>query len=192
MTKTDLKSKLPSLDDLFSTEEERQAENLEKVVDINLSDLKPFKDHPFKVIENEELMEMAKSIQDNGVLVPAIVRPTKDGKYEIISGHRRNKASELAGNETLPCIVRELSDDEATIIMVDSNMQRETILPSEKAFAYKMKLEALKHQGKRIDLTCDQVGDKLSGKKSVQLLAEQVGDRSSPPRGSARTPRGSR
>lgn len=167
MTKTELKDKLPKLDELFSTQEERETQDLEKVVDINLSDLRPFKDHPFKVVENEELMEMVKSIQDSKVLVPAIVRPLENGKYEIISGHRRKKASQLAGKETLPCIVRDLTDDEATIIMVDSNIQREKILPSEKAFAYKMKLEAIKHQGQRNDLTSRQVGDKLSAAKLV-------------------------
>lgn len=119
---------------------------------------------------------MRDSIKENGVLVPALVRPKENGRYEMVSGHRRKFASQLANNDTIPCIVRNLSDDEAIIIMVDSNLQREEILPSEKAFAYKMKLEAISHQGKRNDLTCDQVGDKLNGKKSVVLLAEEVGD----------------
>lgn len=176
MSKSEIKMPLPKLDDLFTTQEERDNEKLEKVVDIKLSNIKDFPNHPFKVINNEEMEQMKESIKENGVLVPVLVRPKEDGTYEMISGHRRKFASQLAGNETIPCIVRELSDDEATIIMVDSNMQREKILPSEKAFAYKMKLEAMKHQGKRNDLTSDQVGEKLESKYSVELLADEVGD----------------
>ncbi len=176
MAKNTSKMPLPKLDDLFTTEEDRVNANLEKVVDIKISDIDDFPNHPFKVIENEEMYNMRDSIKENGVLVPALVRPKENGRYEMVSGHRRKFASQLANNETIPCIVRNLSDDEAIIIMVDSNLQREEILPSEKAFAYKMKLEAISHQGKRNDLTCDQVGDKLNGKKSVVLLAEEVGD----------------
>ncbi len=176
MAKNTSKMPLPKLDDLFTTEEDRVNANLEKVIDIKISDIDDFPNHPFKVIENEEMYNMRDSIKENGVLVPALVRPKENGRYEMVSGHRRKFASQLANNDTIPCIVRNLSDDEAIIIMVDSNLQREEILPSEKAFAYKMKLEAISHQGKRNDLTCDQVGDKLNGKKSVVLLAEEVGD----------------
>ena len=165
MAKNIPKMPLPKLDDLFTTEEERTNDKLEKVIDIKISDIDDFPDHPFKVIENEDMYNMRDSIKENGVLVPALVRQKSDGRYEMVSGHRRKYASQLANNETLPCIVRDLTDDEAVIIMVDSNLQREEILPSEKAFAYKMKLEALKHQGKRVDLvdksTSRQVGEKL-------------------------------
>ena len=167
---------LPSLDDLFTNQKTRDEADLEKVVNIKLTDIDDFPDHPFKVIVNDELKDMATSIKEKGVLSPALVRKKDNGKYEMISGHRRKKASELANMDTIPCIVRDLTDDEATIIMVDSNLQREKVLPSEKAFAYKMKLDALSHQGKRNDLTCDQVGDKLEKKKSVELLADEVGD----------------
>ena len=149
MAKDLSKMPLPKLDDLFTTEEERTNANLEKVIDIKISDIEDFPDHPFKVIENDDMYNMRDSILENGVLIPALVRPKDDGKYEMVSGHRRKFASELAGKETIPCIVRNLTDDEAVIIMVDSNLQREEVLPSEKAFAYKMKLEALSHQGKR-------------------------------------------
>ena len=176
MAKNTSKMPLPKLDDLFTTEEDRVNANLEKVIDIKISDIDDFPNHPFKVIENEEMYNMRDSIKENGVLVPALVRPKENGRYEMVSGHRRKFASQLANYDTIPCIVRNLTDDEAIIIMVDSNLQREEILPSEKAFAYKMKLEAISHQGKRNDLTCDQVGDKLNGKKSVVLLAEEVGD----------------
>lgn len=147
----------------------------EKVIEIPLAELHPFKNHPFKVKDDDAMMETADSIRQYGVLVPAIARPSPEGGYEIIAGHRRHRASELAEKETMPVIVRSLDDDAATIIMVDSNLQRESLLPSERAFAYKMKLEAIKHQGVRNDLTCDQVGHKLDGKKSVQLIAEQAG-----------------
>ncbi len=174
MAKNIPKMPLPKLDDLFTTEEERTNDKLEKVIDIKISDIDDFPDHPFKVIENEDMFNMRDSIKENGVLVPALVRQKPDGRYEMVSGHRKY-ASQLANNETLPCIVRDLTDDEAVIIMVDSNLQREEILPSEKAFAYKMKLEALTHQGKRTDYF-SQVGEKLESKYSVQLLAEEVGD----------------
>lgn len=176
MAKDLSKMPLPKLDDLFTTEEERVSANLEKVVDIKINDIDDFPDHPFKVIENDDMYNMRDSIKENGVLVPALVRPKSNGRYEMVSGHRRKFASQLANKETIPCIVRDLSDDEAIIIMVDSNLQREEILPSEKAFAYKMKLEALSHQGKRTDLTSDQLGEKLESKYSVQVLAEEVGD----------------
>ena len=169
---------LTSLDDLFSTEEERSKEKemVSAVVSIPLSRLRDFPNHPFKVRDDEKMQETVESVKAYGVLVPAIVRPRPDGDYEIVSGHRRKRASELAGLQELPAIVRELDDDAATIIMVDSNLQRENILPSERAAAYKMKLEAIKRQGERKDLTCTQVGHKLDGKKSVQRVAEDAGE----------------
>ena len=169
------KVELASVDDLFSTEEGRQDAKLEKIQEIPLSELHPFKNHPFKVKDDEAMMETADSVRQYGVLVPAIARPDPEGGYELVAGHRRHRASELAEKETMPVIVRDLDDDAATIIMVDSNLQRESLLPSERAFAYKMKLEAMKHQGERMDLTCSQVGNKSAGKKSSELLAEQVG-----------------
>ena len=169
------KIELASVDDLFSTEEGRQDAKLEKIQEIPLSELHPFKNHPFKVKDDEAMMETADSIKQYGVLVPAIARPDPEGGYELVAGHRRRRASELAEKETMPVIVRDLDDDAATIIMVDSNLQRESLLPSERAFAYKMKLDAMKHQGERVDLTCSQVGNKLEGKKSSEILAEQVG-----------------
>ena len=169
------KIELASVDDLFSTEEGRQDAKLEKIQELPLSELHPFKNHPFKVKDDEAMMETADSIKQYGVLVPAIARPDPEGGYELVAGHRRHRASELAEKETMPVIVRDLDDDAATIIMVDSNLQRESLLPSERAFAYKMKLNAMKHQGERVDLTCSQVGNKLEGKKSSEVLAEQVG-----------------
>ena len=169
------KIELASVDDLFSTEEGRQDAKLEKIQEIPLSELHPFKNHPFKVKDDEAMMETADSIKQYGVLVPAIARPDPEGGYELVAGHRRHRASELADKETMPVIVRDLDDDAATIIMVDSNLQRESLLPSERAFAYKMKLDAMKHQGERVDLTSSQVGNKLEGKKSSEILAEQVG-----------------
>ena len=169
------KVELASVDDLFSTEESRLEERLEKIQEIPLSELHPFKDHPFKVKDDESMMETADSIKQYGVLVPAIARPDPEGGYELVAGHRRHRASELAEKETMPVIVRDLDDDAATIIMVDSNLQRESLLPSERAFAYKMKLEAMRHQGERMDLTSAQVGRKLAGKESREILAEQVG-----------------
>ena len=157
MAKQESKMHLPTIDDLFTSQEERDNANLEKVVDIRISDIDDFPKHPFQVIKNAEMDEMVESIKSKGVLVPAIVRKKENGKYEMISGHRRKKASELADLDTIPCIVRDLSDDEATIIMVDSNLQREKLLPSEKAFAYKLKMEALSHQGK---ITSRQVVEK--------------------------------
>ena len=161
------KMHFPKLDDLFTTEEERVKNNSELITEIDISIIDNFPDHPFKVIENEELLQMSESIKEKGVIVPALVRPKEDGRYEMISGHRRKRASELAGLEKIPCIVRELSDDEAIIAMVDSNMQREEILPSERAFAYKMKLDALNHQGKKI------TSGQLDQKYSRELLANE-------------------
>ncbi|MFR1350954.1 MAG: ParB/RepB/Spo0J family partition protein [[Clostridium] symbiosum] len=169
------KIELASVDDLFSTEESRQDEQLEKIQEIPLSELQPFKDHPFKVKDDDAMIETADSIKKYGVLVPAIARPLPDGGYELVAGHRRRRASELAGKETMPVIVRDLDDDAATIIMVDSNLQRENLLPSERAFAYKMKLEAIKHQGARTDLTSVQVEQKLSARDQV---AKEAGERS--------------
>ena len=169
------KIELASVDDLFSTEESRQDEQLEKIQEIPLSELHPFKDHPFKVKDDDAMIETADSIKKYGVLVPAIARPLPDGGYELVAGHRRRRASELAGKETMTVIVRDLDDDAATIIMVDSNLQRENLLPSERAFAYKMKLEAIKHQGARTDLTSVQVEQKLSARDQV---AKEAGERS--------------
>ena len=167
--------KLASVDDLFSTEESRADEQREKVVEIPLSELHPFKNHPFKVKDDEAMMDTAESIRQYGVLVPAIARPDPNGGYELVAGHRRHHASEIAGKETMPVIVRDLDDDAATIIMVDSNLQREELLPSERAFAYKMKLEAMKRQaGRPSKENCSQVGNDF-GKKSSEILAEQVG-----------------
>ena len=176
MEKKKEKMYLPSIDDLFTTQKTRDEADLEKVVNIKLNDIDDFPEHPFKVIVNDELKDMAESIKEKGVLSPALVRQKDDGRYEMISGHRRKKASELANKDTIPCIVRDLTDDEATIIMVDSNMQREKVLPSERAFAYKMKLEALNHQGKRNDLTSVEIAQKLQSKTSRQIVAEQVGE----------------
>ena len=164
---------LASFDEIFSTQESRDDAKREKVMDIPLSDLHTFKGHPFKVLDDEKMVETVESIKQYGVLVPAIARPDPDGGYEIVSGHRRHRASQLAGLETLPVIVRDLDDDEATIIMVDSNLQRETLLPSERAFAYKMKLEAVKHQGQRTDLTSRRVVGKL---EMADVVGEQAGD----------------
>ena len=168
------KVELASVDDLFSTEESRADAQREKVVEIPLSELHPFKGHPFKVKDDEAMMETADSIKQYGVLVPAIARPDPEGGYELVAGHRRHRASELAEKETMPVIVRDLDDDAATIIMVDSNLQRESLLPSERAFAYKMKLEAVKHQGARTDLTSRQVGEK--SQTSIQKVADQAGE----------------
>lgn len=173
MIKEEQRMPLAKLDDLFTTQKERDEEKLEKVNNLPLDKIQDFNNHPFKVLINEEMYEMVDSIQKYGVLVPAVVRPLSNGKYEMISGHRRKKASELANNETLPCIIRNLTDEEATIIMVDSNIQRENILPSEKAFAYKMKLDAMKRQGARTDLTSDRIGEKLT---SVEKLAIESPD----------------
>ena len=168
------KVELASVDDLFSTEESRADAQRERVLEIPLSELHPFKNHPFKVKDDESMMETADSIRQYGVLVPAIARPDPEGGYELVAGHRRHRASELAEKETMPVIVRDLDDDAATIIMVDSNLQRESLLPSERAFAYKMKLEAVKHQGARTDLTSRQVGEK--SQTSIQKVADQAGE----------------
>lgn len=153
---------LPSVDDLFSTEEERAEARLEKIVNLSFSEISDFPNHPFKVRMDEAMREMTESVKQYGVLVPALVRPKPEGGYEMVAGHRRKKAADLAGLAEIPCIVRQLTDDEATIIMVDSNLQREQILPSEKAFAYKMKLDAMKRQGQRTDLTFGPPGQKSS------------------------------
>lgn len=159
---------LPTLDDLFTTQEMRDDAKLERVQNIPLSELHPFKDHPFKVQNNEEMERMIESIRKVGAITPALARPLPDGGYELISGHRRLAACQVLGIETMPVIVREMSDDEAVIAMVDANLQRETILPSEKAFAYKMKLEAIKHQG----MTSVQLGQKLLSRSSVAADAK--------------------
>ena len=166
---------LSSYDDIFQTDQSREESQQERVQEIPLSELHPFKGHPFKVLDDDAMQKTVESIAQFGVMTPAIARPRPEGGYELIAGHRRHHASELAGKETMPVIVREMDDDAATILMVDSNLQRETILPSERAFAYKMKLEAMNHQGERVDLTCSQLGNKSAGKKSSELLAEQVG-----------------
>ncbi|RXI40174.1 chromosome partitioning protein ParB [Clostridium tetani] len=165
--------KLASVDDLFSTEESRADENREKIIELPLTELFPFKDHPFKVIDNEAMFDTAESIKQYGVLVPAIARPRDGGGYELVAGHRRKRACELAELETMPVIVRNLDDDEATIIMVDSNLQRENILPSERAFAYKMKLDSIKRQGARNDLTSRQVVGKL---ETADIVGKESGD----------------
>lgn len=162
MTKKKRKLELSGVDDLFSTEKDRQQEKLEKVQEIPLEKLTPFKNHPFKVIDDESMLRTVESVAQYGVLAPLIARPKEGGGYELISGHRRKHAAELAGLSVVPVIVREMDDDAATILMVDSNLQRETILPSERAWAYRMKLEAMKHQGSRTDLTSVQVAPKLS------------------------------
>ena len=167
MRKTDFT--LPTLDDLFTTQEMRDDAKLERVQNIPLSELHPFKDHPFKVQNNEEMERMIESIRKVGAITPALARPLPDGGYELISGHRRLAACQVLGIETMPVIVREMSDDEAVITMVDANLQRETILPSEKAFAFKMKLDAIKHQGK----TSVQVAEKLL---SVEKVADEAGE----------------
>ena len=169
--------RLNSYDDIFSTEETREDEKREKVMDMPLSELHPFPDHPFQVRDDDSMKETVDSIKEYGVLVPAIVRPRADGGYELISGHRRKHACELAGLPTMPVIVRDLDDDAATIIMVDSNIQRENILPSERAKAYKMKLDAIRRQaGRPSKENCAQVGHNFDGKKSVQIVADQAGE----------------
>lgn len=164
------------LDDLFSTDESRAESQLEKVVTLNPAEISDFPNHPFKVKQDEAMAEMVDSIRKYGVLVPALVRPKEDGGYEMVAGHRRKFAAALAELTEIPCIVRNLTDDEATIIMVDSNLQRETILPSEKAFAYKMKLDAMKRQGQRSDLTSAPLEPKLKGSRSNEELAANSPD----------------
>ena len=167
---------LPSVDELFTTQENREEQSLEKVMNIPVDLIDDFPNHPFKVLDDSEMIDLSTSIKEYGVLVPALVRPKEDGRYEMVAGHRRKHGSILAEKTELPCIVRNLTDDEAILIMVDSNLQREHILPSEKAFAYKMKLDAMKRQGKRADLTCAPLEHKSKGIKSRDLLATQSED----------------
>lgn len=164
---------LKSVDDIFQTEENRVDAQRERVQEIPLDQLKPFKNHPFKVRDDQRMLDTVDSIREYGVLVPAIARPDPEGGYELISGHRRKRGCEMAGLQTMPVIIRDLDDDAAVLVMVDSNIQREELLPSERAFAYKMKLEALKHQGARSDLTSSQLGTKL---RADELLAQQAGE----------------
>ncbi len=171
-----IKMSRPTTADLFSTQEERDEAERESVHDILLTEISDFPDHPFKVKMDEEMMNMAESVRKYGVLVPAIVRERPEGGYEMIAGHRRRMASELAEQTTMPCLIRNLTDDEAILGMVDSNLQREKILPSEKAFAYKMKLEAMKRQGQRTDLTLSPLATKLRGQRSDEILGKQVGE----------------
>ena len=171
----EIKLNLPVADDLFSTQEERDEAKREYVADIPLTEISDFPNHPYKVKQDESMLELAASIREKAVVNPALVRPKPEGGFEMVAGHRRKFASELAGKTVMPCIVRNLTDDEATIIMVDSNLQREKVLPSEKAFAYKMKLDAMKRQGQRTDLTSTPVEQKLS-KYSVEILGEAVGE----------------
>ena len=179
MTKSrEINMNLPSADDLFTTQEERDQKNQEYVKNISIYEITDFPNHPFKVKMDDKMLETIESVRAHGVLVPALVREKPTGGYEMISGHRRKMASELAGKETMPCIVRNLSDDQAVIVMVDSNLQREEILPSEKAFAYKMKLDAMKRQGQRTDLTSTPLGEKLQGKDalSVTQVSNEAGE----------------
>ena len=171
MPKSNANLALKGLDEMFSTEESRQEQKREQVQQIPIEELFPFKEHPFKVLDDEAMQRTVESVAQYGVLAPLIARPRPEGGYEIISGHRRQHAAELAGLDTLPVIVREMTDDAAVILMVDSNLQRENILPSERAFAYKMKLEALKNQGARSDLTSGQIGPKLRSDEQVALDA---------------------
>ena len=164
------------LDDLFSTQDDRADSQLEKVVTLNPAEISDFPNHPFQVRQDEDMAEMVESIKKYGVLVPALVRPKESGGYEMVAGHRRKFAAALAGIAEIPCIVRHLTDDEAIVIMVDSNLQREKILPSEKAFAYKMKLDAIKRQGQRTDLTSSPLDNKLKGKTSAQQVSQKSGD----------------
>jgi ParB family chromosome partitioning protein len=161
---------------MFTTQEERDNAQRSYVTDLPIAEISDFPDHPFKVRMDESMTEMVESVKERGVLSPVLVRPMPDGGYQMVSGHRRKMAAELAELPTVPCIVRELTDDEAIIIMVDSNLQREQVLPSEKAFAYKMKLDAMKRQGQRTDLTCEPVAHKLKGMKSRDIVAEQAGE----------------
>ena len=164
---------LTSYDDIFETDESRAESQLERVQNISISELVPFKDHPFKVVDDEAMLRTTESIAQYGVLTPLIARPLENGGYEIISGHRRAHAAEMAGLTEVPVLVRQMDDDAATVLMVDSNLQRENILPSERAYAYKMKLEAMKHQGSRSDLTSSQVGTKL---RTDQVMAAELGE----------------
>ena len=176
MPKNSLNVSLKGADDIFSTEESRQEQQREQVQQIPIEELFPFKKHPFKVLDDESMQRTVESVEQYGVLSPLIARPRPEGGYEIISGHRRQHAAQLAGLRALPVIVRNMDDDAAVLLMVDSNLQRENILPSERAFAYKMKLEALKNQGARSDLTCGQIGHKLNGAKARDIVADESGD----------------
>ena len=176
MPKGSLNVSLKGADDIFSTEESRQEQQREQVQQIPIGELFPFKNHPFKVLDDESMQRTVESVEQYGVLSPLIARPRPEGGYEIISGHRRQHAAQLAGLDTLPVIVRNMDDDAAVLLMVDSNLQRENILPSERAFAYKMKLEAIKNQGARSDLTCGQIGRKLNGAKARDIVADESGD----------------
>ncbi len=167
---------LPTLDDLFSTQEQRDDAKLQKIRDIPIADIDDFPDHPFKVRDDEDMMQLVDSVKERGVITPATVRQKDDGRFELVSGHRRKRACELAGFETLRCEVVDLTREEATILMVESNYQRSQILPSEKAFAYKMRLDAMKRQGQRTDLTSSPVDNKLKGITSANLLTDEVGD----------------
>lgn len=178
MAKSNASGLLTSLDSLFTTQEQRDAAKRDVVLDLPLDQIGDFPNHPFKVRQDEAMMEMMESVQLHGVLVPGLVRQLVDGSYQMVSGHRRKLASRLAGLDTLPCIVRDLTDDEAIIVMVDSNLQREKVLPSEKAFAYRMKLEAMRRQGKRTDLTSTPVVEKLKGKDALSsaIIGKAAGD----------------
>ena len=178
MAKSNASEMLTSLDSLFTTQEQRDAAKRDVVLDLPLDQIGDFPNHPFKVRQDEAMMEMMESVQLHGVLVPGLVRQLEDGSYQMVSGHRRKLASELAGRDTIPCIVRDLTDDEAVIIMVDSNLQRERVLPSEKAFAYKMKLDAMRRQGQRTDLTSTPVVEKLKGKDALSsaIVGKTSGD----------------
>ena len=167
---------LPTLDDLFSTQEERDDARLEKIRDIPLDLIDDFPDHPFHVRDDEDMVQLVESIKTNGVLTPAVLRQKEDGRYELVSGHRRKRACELAGLTTLRSEIKDLTRDEAVVYMVESNFQRTTILPSEKAFAYKMRNEAIKRQGERTDLTSSPLGIKLSGKQSLDVISKESGD----------------
>lgn len=178
MAKSNASGLLTSLDSLFTTQEQRDAAKRDVVLDLPLDQIGDFPNHPFKVRQDEAMMEMMESVQLHGVLVPGLVRQLADGSYQMVSGHRRKLASRLVGLDTLPCIVRDLTDDEAIIVMVDSNLQREKVLPSEKAFAYRMKLEAMRRQGKRTDLTSTPVVEKLKGKDALSsaIIGKAAGD----------------
>lgn len=178
MAKSNASEMLTSLDSLFTTQEQRDEAKRDSVQDIPISQISDFPEHPFKVKQDEAMLEMVESVRQYGVLVSGLVRQLEDGSYQMVSGHRRKLASELAGRDTIPCIVRDLTDDEAVIIMVDSNLQRERVLPSEKAFAYKMKLDAMRRQGQRTDLTSTPVVEKLKGKDALSsaIVGKTSGD----------------
>ena len=176
MAKNSAAELLTSVGELFTTQEERDNAQRSYVIDLPTTEISDFPDHPFKVRMDEEMAQMVESVKERGVLSPVLVRPMPDGSYQMVSGHRRKLASELAELSTVPCIVRELTDDEAIIIMVDSNLQRERVLPSEKAFAYKMKLDAMKRQGERTDLTSNPPGRKLAGVESAEIIGKDSGD----------------